>query len=267
MMGTRLANKIAIVVGGGQTAGETIGNGRASALTYAREGAMVVVVDRDLAAAEDTCHAILEEGGSAIAVAADATNSEDCASFVDACRSAFGVPDILHNNVGIGVNDRGLTSIAEDDWDAIMAVNLKSVLMPCKQVVPVMRDAGRGAIVNISSIAAISSTPMVAYKASKAGVNAMTQQLALANARFGIRVNCIMPGLMDTPMAIEGFSAAGGVSREELRSRRDSRVPLKQKMGTGWDVANAALFLVSDDARFVTGVLLPVDGGQSARVG
>ncbi len=130
-----------------------------------------------------------------------------------------------------------------------------------------MREAGYGSIINISSVAAISTVGMIAYKTSKAGVNAMTQQLALANARFGVRVNAIMPGLMDTPMAIEGFSAAKGMSRDAVREQRDRRVPLRRQMGTGWDVANASVFLASDAARFVTGVLLPVDGGQSARVG
>jgi NAD(P)-dependent dehydrogenase (short-subunit alcohol dehydrogenase family) len=144
---------------------------------------------------------------------------------------------------------------------------MKSVIMSCKHVVPVMRQQQSGAILNISSIAAVCSVGLLAYKTSKAGVNAITHQLALANARYGIRVNAIMPGLMDTPMAIEGISKARGISKEQLRKERDAQVPLGAKMGTGWDIAHAALFLVSDEARFITGVILPVDGGQSMRIG
>jgi NAD(P)-dependent dehydrogenase (short-subunit alcohol dehydrogenase family) len=263
----RLAGKVAIVMGGGQTTGETIGNGRASAIVYAREGASVLVVDREIESAQDTCDAIRAEGGIAEPAPADATASQDCERIAALCVEHFGTPDILHNNVGIGVDDNGLTSISEHAWDMIIGVNLKSVLMPCKHVLPLMRERGSGVIINISSVAAIATTRMVAYKASKAGVNAMTQQLAMTNARFGIRVNAIMPGLMDTPMAIEGFSGARGITRDELRAERNARVPLNQQMGTGWDIANAAAFLASDDARFITGVLLPVDGGQSVRIG
>ena len=266
-MAGRLANRVAIVVGGGQTAGETIGNGRASAMVYAREGARVLVVDRRIESAEETCELIRAEGGIGLGCEADATSATDCARMVQMCRTELSGLDILHNNVGIGTNDGGLTSVSEDAWDNIIQVNLKSVLMPCKFAIPVMRAQGSGAVVNISSIAAVMGTQLFAYKTSKAGVNAMTQQMALSNARFGVRVNAIMPGLMDTPMAIEGVTTARVVSRETLRAERDARVPLSQKMGTGWDVANAALFLVSDEARFITGVVLPVDGGQSARVG
>jgi len=146
-------------------------------------------------------------------------------------------------------------------------VNLKSVVMPCKFVLPVMRGQQGGAITNVSSVAAVCSTPIVAYKASKAGVNAYTQSLAVGNAKHGIRANVIMPGLMNTPMAIEGISQALGVDKDELIRRRDAQVPLRGKMGTAWDVAYAALYLASDEARFVTGVSLAVDGGQSARIG
>ena len=263
----RLRGKAAIVVGAGQTPGETVGNGRASAIVYGREGAKVLVVDRDPDSAEETCALIRDEGGTASSFPANATSSQDCADMVKACLERYGSLDVLHNNVGIGANDRGATTIAEEDWDNILSVNLKSVLMPCRHALGPMRSQGSGAIVNISSVAAISASRLVAYKTSKAGVNAMTQQLALANARFGIRVNCIMPGAMDTPMAIEGFSAARGITRDELRAERDARVPLNNKMGSAFDIAYAALFLVSDEARFITGVVLPVDGGASARVG
>jgi len=266
-MGDRLKGKIAIVMGGGQTPGETIGNGRASAILYAREGAKVLVVDRRLDSAEDTCQMITREGGTAAAFAADAIKSDDCQKMAEACVQRFGRIDILHNNVGIGDNDGGLNQLTEEAWDRILAVNMKSVIMPCKHVIPIMRGQGSGAILNISSIAAVCNVGILAYKTSKAGVNAITNQLALSNAKYGIRVNCIMPGLMDTPMAIEGISKARGVTKEKLRAERDAQVPLSARMGTGWDIAHAALFLNSDEAKFITGVILPVDGGQSARIG
>lgn len=266
-MGNRLKGKIAIVMGGGQTPGETIGNGRASAILYAREGAKVLVVDRRLDSAEDTCQMITQEGGTAAAFAADAIKSDDCQKMAEACVQRFGRIDILHNNVGIGDNDGGLNQLTEEAWDRILAVNMKSVIMPCKHVIPLMRGQGSGAILNISSIAAVCNVGILAYKTSKAGVNAITNQLALSNAKYGIRVNCIMPGLMDTPMAIEGISKARGITKEKLRAERDAQVPLSARMGTGWDIAHAALFLNSDEAKFITGVILPVDGGQSARIG
>jgi NAD(P)-dependent dehydrogenase (short-subunit alcohol dehydrogenase family) len=168
--------------------------------------------------------------------------------------------------VGIGGGDAGPAHVEEAEWDRILAVNLKSVVFPCKAALPVMRAQRAGAITNVSSIAAVCSTGIVAYKTSKAGVNAYTQSLAVGNARHGIRANVIMPGLIDTPMAIEGISAARGIPREELARQRDAQVPLG-RMGTAWDVAHAALFLASDEAAFITGAVLPVDGGQSARIG
>ena len=146
-------------------------------------------------------------------------------------------------------------------------VNLKSMFLTCKHVLPVMRKQGSGSIVNISSVAAVCSVGMLAYKTSKAGVNALTHSIAMGNARYGIRVNAIMPGLMNTPMAVKGIAEVRGVPEEELARQRDAQVPLGAKMGTAWDVAYAALFLASDEAKFITGVLLPVDGGQSARIG
>lgn len=266
-MGERLKNKVAIVVGAGQTPGDTIGNGRATAILYAREGARVLLVDRRLESAEDTRAMITTEGGEAIALQADATREEDCKKVADACVDRFGRIDILHNNVGIGEGDKNILQLEEAVWDRILNVNMKSVFLTCKHVLPVMRTQGSGCILNISSIAATCSVGIPAYKVSKAGVNAITHQLALANAKYGIRVNAIMPGLMDTPMAIEGLSKARGMAKEKIRAQRDAQVPLGAKMGTAWDIAHAALFLVSDEARFITGVILPVDGGQSARIG
>jgi len=263
----RLAGKVAVVVGAGQTPGDTIGNGRATALLFAREGARVLAVDRDADSAAATVEQIAEEGGEALAYAADATDEAACRDLVAAVVERWGRLDVLHNNVGIGNGDSSATRIEEAAWDRILAVNLKSALLPCKAALPVMREQQAGVITNVSSVAAVCSTPTVAYKTSKAGLNAYTQALAVANARFGIRVNAIMPGLMNTPMAIENISRALGIPKPDLVARRDAQVPLRGRMGSAWDVAHAALFLASDEAGFITGIALAVDGGQSARVG
>jgi len=266
-MSGRLQHKIAIVVGAGQTPGRTIGNGRATAVVFAREGAKVVCVDRSLEAAQETATQIGDAGGTAVAIEADATDEAACASFVDDAMQRYGRIDILHNNVGIGTGDGPPHRIEMEAWDRIFEVNLKSAVLPTKKVLPIMRQQKSGAIVNVSSIAAVCYTPITAYKASKAALNAYTHTVALGGAKYGIRANVIMPGLMDTPMAIEGIATATGMDRDELVAKRSSAVPLRAQMGDAWDVANAALFLASDEARFITGVALPVDGGQSARIG
>lgn len=262
-----MAGKAGIVVGAGQTPGDTIGNGRAAAILFAREGARVLLVDRRLDSAEETAEMIRAEGGTAECIQGDWTARADCTAFADACVAAFDRIDFLHNNVGIGAGDADPLRLEEEAFDRILDVNLKGCLLSCQAVIPLMRQHGGGSVVNVSSLAAIASTPLTAYKISKAGMNALGQSLAMANARHGIRVNTIMPGLMDTPMAIEGTSEGRGVSRKELRELRDRLVPLRQKMGTAWDVAYAGLFLHSDEAGFITGVVLPVDGGQAARIG
>ena len=263
----RLKDKVAIVVGAGQTPGDTIGNGRATSILFAREGARVVLVDYNYQSALDTQALIEAEGGTCFAFKADVTRQEDCAGFARAAVKAYGRVDVLHNNVGIGGGDDEILSLTEESWDRIMSVNLKGIFLSCRSVLPVMREQRSGSIINISSIAAICSTGIVAYKTSKAGVNALTHQIALENAKYNIRANAIMPGLMNTPMAIEGISKSRGVPKEDLIRQRDASVPLGGKMGTAWDVAYAALFLASDEAKFITGVMLPVDGGQSARIG
>lgn len=263
----RLAGKAGIVVGAGQTPGETIGNGRAASVLFAREGARLILVDRDLDSARETAAMIEAEGGTAEAVRGDWTDSADCAAYARACADTFGRIDFLQNNVGIGAGDSSPLRVTSEAFDRIMEVNLKGCLLSCQAVIPLMREQGSGSVVNISSVAAVAGTPLTAYKVSKAGMNALGQSLALANAAHGVRVNTIMPGLMDTPMAIEGTASAQGASREEVRARRDRLVPLRARMGTAWDVAYASLFLHSDEADFITGALLPVDGGQSARVG
>jgi NAD(P)-dependent dehydrogenase (short-subunit alcohol dehydrogenase family) len=264
----RLEGKKAVVVGAGQTPGATIGNGRATAELFAREGAEVLLVDRDLDAAEETRRAIVAAGGTAITHQADITAERQCEAIVQAAVDAFGRIDILHNNVGIGIHDGSPTRITEEGLDLIVAVNMKGMIWTCKYAFPVMRARESGSVINISSVAAIAAFAGVGYKVTKAAVNAYTQTAALANARYGVRVNCIMPGLMNTPMAIESNLAYGrDLTREDLIARRDAQVPLRHKMGTGWDVAYAALYLASDESSFVTGVCLPVDGGASARVG
>ena len=264
----RLQGKVGIIVGAGQTPGDTIGNGRAAATLFAREGAKVLLVDRDPERAQETAAQITREGGESRCFAGDWTRAEDCAGFVKACVETWGRIDFLHNNVGTGAGDGPPAEVGEEPFDRIMRINLKGCLLSCQAVLPVMREQAAGSIVNISSLAAVAYAPgLTAYKLSKIGMNMLGQQLALTHAKYGIRVNTIMPGLMDTPMAIEGQSKARNIPAAELRAERDKRVPLKGKMGTAWDVARAALFLHSDESSFITGVALPVDGGQSARIG
>jgi len=263
----RLAGKVTIVVGAGQTPGETIGNGRATAVVFAREGARVLVADRQRDSAEETTRMIVDAGGEAETCEVDVTREADCRRMIETCVARFGRVDVLHNNVGIGTGDNSVMRVSEAAWDRIFAVNLKSVFLASKHALPIMRKQRAGVILSVSSAAAVCSHPLVAYKTSKAAVNALTQQMAIANAKYGIRVNAIMPGLMNTPMAIESIVGATGMDRDKLIADRDALVPLGGKMGTAWDVAHAALFLASEEARFVTGVVLPVDGGQCARVG
>lgn len=263
-MGDRVAGKTAIIFGGGQTPGETIGNGRATAIVLAREGANVAVVDRDMASARDTASEIEREGGTAIAISADVVSEDEVRVAIDACVARFGRFDILHNNVGasLALGDAVATDLEEAAFDRIVQVNLRGMWFACKHAIPRMREQGGGSIVNISSMAVRSAYPYLGYKTTKAAVIALTENIAGANARYGIRANVILPGLMNTPMAIEPRVAAG-TPREQVIADRDRQVPLGRKMGTGWDIAYAALFLHSDEAKFITGVSLPVDGGSS----
>ena len=265
----RLKDRIAIVVGAGQSPGEGMGNGRATAITFAREGASVLCADRNLDSARETAGLIEAKGGKAIAFAADVTKESDIKAMVDEAHKRWGRIDILHNNVGVSLagGDAELLAITEAAIDNCVAINLKSCILAAKYVIPIMREQKSGAIVNISSMAAITVYPYVAYKATKAAMIAFTEQLAYQNAEYGIRANVILPGLMDTPMAVDTRAKAFNKSRAEVAAMRDSQVPLRGKMGTAWDVANAALFLASDEASFITGVTLPVDGGASARRG
>ena len=265
----RLKNKVAIVVGGGQRIGETIGNGRAVSITYAKQGAKVVVVDNNLDAAQETVHKIKENGGIGFAYQADVVVETEIAALINYVRLNFGQIDILHNNVGISIagGDAEVTEIKSHNFDQIIALNLKSMIFACKYVLPIMREQKFGNIINISSTAVHEDYPWVSYKVSKAGVNALTEQIAIQNAKYGIRANCIEPGLMNTPMAIDSRVEAWNDSREEIIKARDAKVPLNGKMGTAWDVANSALFLASDEAKFITGITLMVDGGAHLNVG
>ncbi len=267
-MAGRVAGKVAVIVGGGQTPGETIGNGRATAIVLAREGARVVVADRDEASAQDTVDMIANDGGNAVAAYVDATDENSVAALISGVAASHGSLDILHNNVGasLALGDAVAVDMTEDAFDRSFAVNLKSHWMACKHAIPIMRGQGGGSIVNISSLAVLEAYPYIGYKTMKTAVIALTQNLASAHADAGVRVNTILPGLMDTPMAIEA-RVAQGTPREQVIAMRNARVPLGQRMGTAWDVANAALFLHSDEAQFISGIWLPVDGAAWASQG
>lgn len=262
----RLSGKTAIVTGAGSS-GPGWGNGKATAVLFAREGAKVACVDLRREAAEETAALVRAEGGEALVFAADVGLKADVDRLVGACREAWGRIDILQNNVGI-VALGGPVELAEEDWDRVVRVNLKSMYLTCKAVLPVMleqfaRDGRGGAIVNIASIAGIRYTgvPYIAYTTTKGAVIPFTQGVALQYAAHGIRANCVLPGLMNTPMIVEPLKDAyGGGSVAKMIEARDKQCP-SGKMGDAWDVAHASLFLASDEAKYVTGVALPVDGG------
>ncbi len=257
----RLVDRTVIVFGAGSS-GPGWGNGKAAAVVYAREGARVVAVDLDPAAAEETAAIVRAEGGEALALGADVTDLAAVEAAVAGGIARFGRIDVLHNNVGV-VLPGGPVELDEAAFRRNLDVNLGSVLRTAKAVLPHFLERGRGAIVNISSIAAVRWTgyPYFAYYAAKAAVNQATVALALQYAPHGIRANCVMPGLIDTPLIYRQI-AGHYSSAEEMVAARARAVPLG-RMGTAWDVAHAAAFLASDDAGFITGVCLPVDGGQS----
>jgi NAD(P)-dependent dehydrogenase (short-subunit alcohol dehydrogenase family) len=257
----RLQDKVALVFGAGAS-GPGWSNGKAAALAYAREGARVVVVDRVEQAARETVECIDAEHHQALAVEADVTDTSAVAAAVERAIQVFGRIDILHNNVGTTVMG-GPVELDEELWGRSLEINLGSVYRTCKRVLPHMIRQGRGSIVNISSLASIRWTgyPYFAYYAAKAAVNQATVAIAMQYARHGIRANAILPGAIDTPLIYREISSQYG-SVEEMRAARDRAVPLG-KMGTAWDIAHAAVFLASDEASFITGVCLPVDGGQS----
>ena len=250
-----LAGKVAIVAGGG-AAGEGIGNGRAAAILLARAGVSVFVVDRDVALAERSVAMIAGEGGEAVAHGADLTEEAQCRAMVAACVERFGRLDFLDNNVGIG--SRGsVVEEAPESWRRIMQVNVEAMFLTSKYAIPAMVEtAGKGAIVNISSISALRPRGLTAYTTSKGAVIALTRAMAIDHAEQGIRVNCVAPGPVYTPMVYAaGMSAA---AREQRRTASALGVE-----GTGWDIGHAVRFLLSDHARYITGQTLVVDGGTS----
>ena len=266
-MPERLKGKIALVVGAGSV-GPGWGNGKATAVAFAREGAKVFCADVNLAAAEETAAIIKGEGGEARAYKADVTKSAEVAAMVAACRKAYGPIDILDNNVGIA-EVGGVVEVSEQEWDRVMAVNLKSAFLTMKHVIPLMLESGGGSIINISSIAAIRYTgvPYSTYYASKAALSHLTRTTAVEYAAKKIRVNAILPGLMQTPMVEKAAGLAqsyAGGDIEEMWRVRAKQVPMGFG-GDAWDVAWAAVYLASDEARYVTGIELVVDGGVTLK--
>ncbi len=261
----RLENRVALVMGAGSS-GPGWGNGKATAVRFAREGARVVCVDVVAAAAEETAGIIASEGGVAVARTCDVTDSAAVKAVVDDTVGRWGRVDVLQNNVGIAVMG-GPVELDEAAWQRVLDVNLTSVFLACKHVLPVMLEQGKGAIVNVSSVAAIRwvGYPYASYYASKGAVNQFTCGLALQYAAQGIRANAIMPGLMDTPL-IRTQIAGQYADVDAMIRERDAKSPTG-KMGDAWDVANAALFLASDEAKYVNGVCLPVDGGHHLKIG
>ncbi len=264
----RLKGKTAIVVGAGSI-GPGWGNGKATAVTFAREGAQVFCVDRNGKAAEETAGIIVKEGGKAEAFAADAAKESDIQAMVAACLKAFGRIDILDNNVGIA-EVGSVVEVAEADWDRVFAINLKSAYLAMKHVIPVMEKQGGGSIINLSSIASIRHLGIsyITYAATKAAMNQMTRSTAVQYAPQNVRVNAVLPGLMKTPMVEHSAGLAASYAKGDIEAMwraRDAQVPMGH-MGEAWDVANAALFLASDESRYVTGIELVVDGGITLKV-
>jgi NAD(P)-dependent dehydrogenase (short-subunit alcohol dehydrogenase family) len=259
----RLDGKVAVVLGAGQSPGEGLGNGRATAIRFAREGARVLAVNRSIASAEETAEMIRKEGFEAVAMKGDITREADIAQVMAEAKRRWGSLDIMHNNVGqsLGGGDADLMDITEEQFDHLYRTNLRGAAFACKHALKIMREQRSGAIVLVGSAAAVGFFNYVGYKATKAGVYALTEHLALKNAPYGIRINSIMPGLIDTPMAVGTRSRVFQQSRDQVNAERVAKIPLG-KQGTAWDVANVALFLASEEAGFITGINLLVDGGR-----
>lgn len=276
----RLKNKVALIVGGGQMAGQTIGNGRATAIKFANEGAKILIADINIKSANETVKLINDNGGSASAIQGDISDSRDCKRFVSNVLKKYNQLDILQNNVGIGPGKSGPNNISIKEWRKMIDINLTGMFLIIKNVLPVMQEMKSGVITNISSTISIAGNSKVrgsiknknaegqtAYTVSKAGVNTLTKSFALSQAIYGIRVNAILPGLIHTPNGIESAIKSTKLSRKKINLLRNEQVPLCSQQGSAWDIANASLFLASDDAKYITGILLPVDGGLSLKRG
>lgn len=265
----RLTGKVALVTGAGSMNGG-MGNGKATAIRLAQEGAAIAALDLDLDAAEETCALIRDEGGRALALAADVTQEEHVRAAIAQCLSEFSQIDILQNNVGILKTGGAMDSTVED-WDALVNVNMKAVFLPTKHVLPHFVERGAGVVTNISSIAGLRylGTPYIGYNATKGSIISFTRNLAAEMAPHGIRANAILPGFIDTPMARniteQNADDPGDIDWDALDKQRAARIPLG-RVGTPWDVANAAVFLASDEASYITGTEITVDGGVSCRV-
>jgi NAD(P)-dependent dehydrogenase (short-subunit alcohol dehydrogenase family) len=258
-MADRLKGKTALVLGAG-CVGEGWGNGNATAVAFAREGANVVCVDVNEASAANTAELVRKEGREALHVQADIANFAQLERAVALTVERFGRVDVLHNNTGISV--RGGTESSEEDWDRVYDVNIKGAFLACKAVIPQMQKQGGGAIVHISSIASIGWTghALLSYQSSKAALNQLTRMVAVQHAAENIRCNCILPGLIDSPRIYQTILPVFGGDVEKMRASRSKAVPMK-RMGDAWDIANAALFFASDESKYVTGVTMAVDGG------
>jgi NAD(P)-dependent dehydrogenase (short-subunit alcohol dehydrogenase family) len=266
----RLKNKIALVFGAGQSPGESIGNGRATAIRFAQEGAHILSLDRNLQSAEETVQLANSADSQHAALLCDVTDSSAIKKAIDFALQRWGRIDILHYNVGVSIagGDSDLEHFEEAAFDRVMHINLRGAIMAAKFVQPIMRAQKSGVVLNVASMTAKETqTPNVAYRASKAGMIAFTEQFAIHNAPFGVRANAILPGMMETAMAVDTRARLSGRAREDIIAERNAKVPLRNRGGTGWDVANAAVFLASDEANFITGVSLPVEGGALVKIG
>ncbi|MBM3532119.1 MAG: SDR family oxidoreductase [Alphaproteobacteria bacterium] len=265
-MGTRLKDKVAVVTGAGSI-GPGWGNGKAVSVLFAREGAKVVCLDVNKDAADETAGIIAAEGGEAVALKCDVSAAAEVDRAVAEAVRCFGRVDILHNNVGIA-RLTAIEEITEEEWDRVLSINLKSLMLTCRRVLPLMAAQGKGAIVNISSIAGIrdSGVPYITYSTTKGAILAFTRTIALQYAKKGIRANCVLPGLMNTPLIHAGLQSAYSKAADsaEMVKRRDAQCPMGH-MGDAWDVAYAALYLASDEAKYVTAAELVVDGGITAK--
>lgn len=268
-MTKRLQDRVALITGAGSM-GDGMGNGKATALRLAQEGALICALDISLEAAQDTCALIEQNGGRAMAFAADVTNEDQIANAVAACLEAFGQIDILQNNVGI-LRTGGAADTTVEDWDLMVQINMKAVFLPTKHVLPHFIERGSGVVTNVSSIAGLRylGAPYIGYNATKGSIISFTRNLAAEVAPHGIRANAILPGFIDTPMSrqaiVDNSAAPDQIDWDALGQQRAARIPLG-RVGTPWDVANAALFLASEDASYITGTEITVDGGVSCRV-